>query len=58
MKFFKNWRRVAGWVLSATILVFLAQTLWSSWGKVAESGFRFQFNVPLLALSLFMRLCG
>lgn len=54
----RNWRRTAGWVLAIAILVFLAQTLASSWDKVAASGFRFQFNLPLLALSLVLLVIG
>ncbi len=54
----KNWRRVAGWILAVAILIFLAQTLLSSWDKVAASGFRFQFNLPLLAVSLVLLVIG
>ncbi len=58
MSRFKNWRRVAGWVLSIAILFFLGQTLYSSWGQVAASGFHFQFNLPLLVISLAMLVVG
>jgi glycosyltransferase 2 family protein len=58
MSRFKNWRRVAGWVLSAAILFFLSQTLYSSWGQVAASGFHFQFDLPLLAVSLSLLVVG
>ncbi len=54
----KNWRRIAGWILALAILVFLAQTLLSSWDKVAASGFHFQFNLPLLAVSLVLLVIG
>jgi glycosyltransferase 2 family protein len=54
----KNWRRVVGWVLAVAILIFLGQTLVSSWGKVAASGFHFQFNLALLAVSLMMLVVG
>jgi uncharacterized membrane protein YbhN (UPF0104 family) len=53
-----NWRRVAGWLLAIAILFFLAQTLVSSWDRVAASGFHFQFNLPLLALSLALLVIG
>ncbi len=54
----KNWRRPAGWLLALAILFFLAQTLISSWDKVAASGFHFQINLPLLALSLALLVIG
>lgn len=54
----RNWRRVLGWLLAVAILVFLAQTLISSWDKVAASGFHFQFDLPLLALSLVLLVIG
>ncbi len=54
----KNWRRVAGWLLSLAILVFLARTLYSSWDQVNASGFRFNFNLPLLAISLVLLVIG
>ncbi len=53
-----NWRRVAGWLLAVAILFFLAQTLVSSWDRVAASGFHFQFNLPLLAVSLVLLMIG
>ena len=58
MSLFKNWRRVLGWVLALAILIFLAQTLVSSWDQVAASGFHFQFNLPLLAVSLVLLVIG
>jgi glycosyltransferase 2 family protein len=54
----KNWRRALGWMLAVAILIFLAQTLVSSWDKVAASGFHFQFNLPLLAVSLVLLVIG
>lgn len=54
----KNWRRVAGWLLAVAILFFLARTLISSWEEVAASGFHFQINLPLLALSLVLLVIG
>jgi hypothetical protein len=54
----RNWRRLAGWVLALAISVFLFRTLAESWSNVAASGFRFQFNLPLLALSLAMLVIG
>jgi glycosyltransferase 2 family protein len=54
----KQWRRVAGWVLALAILFFLGQTLYSSWGQVASSGFHFQFNLPLLVISVLMLVVG
>lgn len=54
----RNWRRTAGWVLAIAILIFLGQTLASSWDRVAASGFHFQFNLPLLAVSLVLLVIG
>ncbi|MGB8647061.1 MAG: lysylphosphatidylglycerol synthase domain-containing protein [Anaerolineae bacterium] len=58
MKWLKNWRRLAGWVLAVAILIFLGATLADTWGKVTASGFQFQFNIPLLAVSLLMLVVG
>jgi hypothetical protein len=54
----RNWRLILGWVLAVAILIFLAQTLVSSWDKVATSGFHFEFNLPLLAASLVLLVIG
>ncbi len=58
MKWFKNWRRVAGWLLAVAILYFLGRTLLDSWTQVAASGFKFQLNPPLLVISLLMLVVG
>ncbi len=58
MKWFKNWRRVAGWLLAVAILYFLGRTLLESWTQVAASGFKFQLNPPLLVISLLMLVVG
>ncbi len=47
-----TWRRAIGWLLAIAILFFLARTLASSWDQVLASGFAFQFNLPLLLLSI------
>jgi uncharacterized membrane protein YbhN (UPF0104 family) len=47
-----TWRRALGWVVALVILFFLARTLWVSWDQVTQSGFSFQFNLPLLLLSV------
>lgn len=53
-----TWRRAIGWVLSLAILIFLVRTLWSSWDEVAQSGFTFQFNFPLLIVSILLLVPG
>ncbi|HZQ10107.1 MAG TPA: lysylphosphatidylglycerol synthase transmembrane domain-containing protein [Anaerolineae bacterium] len=53
-----TWRRALGWGLALVILIFLIRTLWSSWDQVAQSGFTFQFNLPLLILSLVLLVPG
>jgi len=53
-----TWRRAVGWLLALAILFFLGRTLWASWAQVAQSGFTFQFNLPLFALSLFLLVPG
>src|SRR5215212_3426056 len=53
-----NWRRAIGWVLSIAILSFLGRTLTATWDQVLHSGFTFQFNVPLLLLSVILLVPG
>src|SRR5581483_8968921 len=53
-----TWRRAVGWVLALAILFFLVRTLWSSWDQAAQSGFRFQFNLPLLLVSVILLVPG
>src|SRR5438552_2404693 len=53
-----TWRRAVGWVLSLAILIFLARTLASTWDQVLQSGFTFQFNIPLLIVSILLLLPG
>lgn len=53
-----TWRRVIGWVLALAILFFLIRTLWLSWDEVAQSGFTFQFNLPLFFVSMFLLVPG
>ncbi|MBI4673542.1 MAG: flippase-like domain-containing protein, partial [Chloroflexi bacterium] len=53
-----TWRRAIGWVLALAILFFLTRTLWSSWDQVAQSGFSFQFNLPLFLLSMILLVPG
>jgi hypothetical protein len=53
-----TWRRAIGWLLALAILFFLTRTLWSSWDQVAQSGWTFQFNLPLFLISLFLLVPG
>jgi uncharacterized membrane protein YbhN (UPF0104 family) len=53
-----TWRRAIGWLLALAILFFLARTLASTWDQVAQSGFTFQFNIPLLLLSTLLLVPG
>ncbi|MCC7162681.1 MAG: flippase-like domain-containing protein [Anaerolineae bacterium] len=46
-----TWRRAVGWALAVAILIFLGRTLWSTWAQVGQSGYTFDFNLPLLVLS-------
>jgi len=52
------WRRAVGWLLAVAILFFLGRTVWASWAQIAQSGFTFQFNLPLFALSLLLLVPG
>jgi len=45
-------KRILGYVITLLILFFLGRTLYTSWSQVVESGFQFNFNAPLLVLSL------
>ena len=45
-------RRVVGFALAVAILLSLGWTLYRTWGDLAASGFRFEFDLPRLALSL------
>ncbi len=50
-----NWkelRRVAGFVLALAILFFLGQLLYRTWGDLSKSGFKFEFDLPWLVVSL------
>ena len=53
-----TWRRAVGWLLAIAILFFLGRTLWTSWDQVAQSGFTFQFNLPLFVISIFLLVPG
>lgn len=46
-----TWRRAVGWILAIAILIFLGRTLASTWSQIGESGYTFEFNLPLLILS-------
>ena len=48
----KNYRRLIGYLITLLILFFLGRTLYTSWSQVVESGFQFNFNAPLLIVSL------
>jgi len=45
-------RRTAGYLLAVAILVFLGDLLYRTWGDLAKSGFKFEFDLPRLAVSL------
>lgn len=45
-------KRILGYAVTLIILFFLARTLYASWSQVVESGFQFNFNAPLLVVSL------
>lgn len=53
-----TWRRAIGWLLSLAILIFLTRTLASTWDQVVQSGFTFQFNIPLLLISIVLLFPG
>lgn len=53
-----TWRRAVGWLLALAILFFLGRTLWASWDQVAQSGFTFQFNLPLFVISILLLVPG
>src|SRR6476620_8371638 len=53
-----TWRKAIGWLLSIAILIFLGRTLASTWDQVVASGFTFQFNMPLLVLSIVLLIPG
>lgn len=53
-----TWRRAVGWLLAIAILFFLGRTLWTSWDQVAQSGFTFQFNLPLFVISMVLLVPG
>ncbi len=45
-------RRVIGYILALAVLFFLARLLVQTWGQLAETGFRFEFDWPRLVVSL------
>ncbi len=54
-RFSVNWkqlRRIAGILLALAILFFLGDLLYRTWGDLAKSGFKFEFDLPRLAISL------
>jgi hypothetical protein len=53
-----TWRRAIGWILSLAILIFLVRTLWASWDQVAQNGLTFQFDFPLLIISILLLVPG
>ncbi len=48
----KQIRRIAGFLLAIAILFFLGDLLYRTWGDLAQSGFRFEFDLPRLIVSL------
>ncbi len=46
------WRRIAGYVLAVAVLFFLGGLLVQTWGDVVKSGFKFEFDLPPLIVSL------
>lgn len=54
-RFSVNWkqiRRIAGILLAVAILFFLGDLLYRTWGDLAKAGFKFEFDLPRLAISL------
>ena len=49
-----NLRRIVGYILALTVLFFLGRVLVQTWGEIAASGFRFEFDLPALFVSLFL----
>lgn len=45
-------KRLLGYAITLLILFFLGRALYTSWSQVIESGFQFNFNAPLLIISL------
>ena len=48
----KQLKRLAGLVLAIAILISMGDLLFRTWGDLAKSGFRFEFDLPRLAVSL------
>ena len=46
------WRRIASYILALAVLFFLGRVLVQTWGEIAASGFRFEFDMPALLVSL------
>lgn len=51
-------KRILGYSVTLIILFFLARTLYASWSQVVESGFQFNFNAPLVLVSLALLIVG
>lgn len=47
-----NWRRIVGILLAIAVLFFLGRILTQTWGDLAASGFKFEFDLPPLIASL------
>lgn len=47
-------KRLLGYAITLLILFFLGRALYTSWSQVVESGFQFNFNAPLLIISLIL----
>ncbi len=47
-----KFRRAVGYVFAIAVLVYLGDVLYRTWNQVAQSGFRFEFDLPRLAVSL------
>jgi len=45
-------KRTVGYILALAIIIFLARVLYQTWGDLAATGFRFEFNWGELILSL------
>ena len=50
----QNIKRTIGYILALAIIVFLVRVLYQTWGDLAATGFRFDFDLPRLITSLLL----
>ena len=48
------WKRIIGYLLALAVLFFLGRLLVQTWDQVAASGFKFEFDLPRLLISLIL----